>query len=155
MNDTDFGFSDAFEDFVDELTNDKANDKAKLQHRQSRRLRSMWELIKTRAVLIGLLFLLQGCGARYHLNRAIAKDPRILDSVVLKVDTLIITQKEEVRDTLILQKIDTITLERNGIRIDLRRVYDTIEVDVQCPSDTIRISKEIRVPQSCLSGKEL
>jgi len=107
----------------------------------------MWELIKTRAVLIGLLFLLQGCGARYHLNRAIAKDPQILDSVVLKVDTLIITQKEEVRDTLILQKIDTITLERNGIRIDLRRVYDTIEVDVQCPSDTIRISKEIRVPQ--------
>ena len=107
----------------------------------------MWELIKRGAVLIGLLFLLQGCGAKWHLNRAIAKDPTILDSVVLKVDTLIITQKEEVRDTLILQKIDTITLERNGIRIDLRRVYDTIEVDVQCPSDTIRISKEIRVPQ--------
>jgi len=107
----------------------------------------MWELIKRGAVLIGLLFLLQGCGARYHLNRAIAKDPTILDSVVLKVDTLIITQKEEVRDTLILQKIDTITLERNGIRIDLRRVYDTIEVDVQCPSDTIRIQKEIKVPQ--------
>jgi len=107
----------------------------------------MWELIKRGAVLIGLLFLLQGCGAKYHLNRAIAKDPTILDSVVLKVDTLIITQKEEVRDTLILQKIDTITLERNGIRIDLRRVYDTIEVDVQCPSDTIRIQKEIRVPQ--------
>jgi len=107
----------------------------------------MWELIKRGAVLIGLLFLLQGCGAKYYLNRAIAKDPTILDSVVLKVDTLIITQKEEVRDTLILQKIDTITLERNGIRIDLRRVYDTIEVDVQCPSDTIRIQKEIRVPQ--------
>ena len=107
----------------------------------------MWELIKKGAVLIGLLFLLQGCGAKYYLNRAIAKDPTILDSVILKVDTLIITQKEEVRDTLILQKIDTITLERNGIRIDLRRVYDTIEVDVQCPSDTIRISKEIKVPQ--------
>lgn len=28
MNDTDFGFADGFEDFVDELTNDKANDKA-------------------------------------------------------------------------------------------------------------------------------
>jgi hypothetical protein len=103
----------------------------------------MW--IVTRAVLIGLLF--WSCGAKYHLNRAIAKDPQILDSVALKVDTLIITQKEEVRDTLILEKIDTITLERNGIRIDLRRVYDTIEVDVECPSDTIRIQKEIRVPQ--------
>jgi hypothetical protein len=103
----------------------------------------MWIVI--RAVLIGLLF--WSCGAKYHLNRAIAKDPQILDSVALKVDTLIITQKEEVRDTLILEKIDTITLERNGIRIDLRRVYDTIEVDVECPSDTIRIQKEIRVPQ--------
>jgi len=103
----------------------------------------MW--IVTRAVLIGLLF--WSCGAKYHLNRAIAKDPQILDSVALKVDTLIITQKEAVRDTLILEKIDTITLERNGIRIDLRRVYDTIEVDVECPSDTIRIQKEIKVPQ--------
>ena len=106
----------------------------------------MWEL-KRGAVLIGLLFLLQGCGAKWHLNRAIAKDPTILDSVVLKVDTLIITQKEAVRDTLILQKIDTLTLERNGIRIDLRRFYDTIEVDIECPADTIRIQKEIRVPQ--------
>ena len=109
-------------------------------------MRSMWEL-KKGAVLIGLLFLLQGCGAKWHLNRAIAKDPTILDSVVLKVDTLIITQKEAVRDTLILERIDTLTLERNGIRIDLRRFYDTIEVDIECPSDTIRIQKEIRVPQ--------
>tara|TARA_B110000285_G_scaffold211099_1_gene253494 strand:- start:1261 stop:1680 length:420 start_codon:yes stop_codon:yes gene_type:complete len=113
----------------------------------------MWKLIKRGAVLIGLLFLAQGCGAKYYLDRAIAKDPKILDSIVLKVDTIIITQKEEIRDTLILQKIDTITLERNGIRIDLRRVYDTIEVDVQCPSDTIRISKEIKVPQLIYQDK--
>ena len=106
----------------------------------------MWEL-KRGAVLIGLLFLLQGCGAKWHLNRAIAKDPTILDSVVLKVDTLIITQKEAVRDTLILQKIDTLRIIKEGIRIDLRRLYDTIEVDIECPADTIRIQKEIRVPQ--------
>lgn len=107
-----------------------------------------WVSAILRAVLItGLLFLTQGCGAKYHLNRAIAKDPTILDSVVLKVDTIVVTQKEAVRDTLILERIDTLTLERNGIRIDLRRFYDTIEVDVECPPDTIRISKEIRVPQ--------
>ena len=107
----------------------------------------MWELIKRGAVLIGLLFLLQGCGAKWHLNRAIAKDPTILDSVVLKVDTLIITQKEAVRDTLILERIDTLRIIKEGIRIDLRRFYDTIEVDIECPADTIRIQKEIRVPQ--------
>ena len=109
-------------------------------------MRSMWEL-KKGAVLIGLLFLLQGCGAKWHLNRAIAKDPTILDSVVLKVDTLIITQKEAVRDTLILERIDTLRIIKEGIRIDLRRFYDTIEVDIECPADTIRIQKEIRVPQ--------
>lgn len=109
-------------------------------------MRSMWEL-RRGAVLIGLLFLLQGCGAKWHLNRAIAKDPTILDSVVLKVDTLIITQKEAVRDTLILERIDTLRIIKEGIRIDLRRSYDTIEVDIECPADTIRIQKEIRVPQ--------
>lgn len=109
-------------------------------------MRSMWEL-KRGAVLIGLLFLLQGCGAKWHLNRAIAKDPTILDSVVLKVDTLIITQKEAVIDTLILERIDTLRIIKEGIRIDLRRFYDTIEVDIECPADTIRIQKEIRVPQ--------
>lgn len=107
----------------------------------------MWELIKRGAVLIGLLFLAQGCGAKYHLRRAIAKDPTILESVVVKVDTIIITQKEEIRDTLILQEIDTIRIIKEGIRIDLRRFYDTIEVDIECPADTIRIQKEIRVPQ--------
>mgnify|MGYP000388967360 FL=1 len=106
----------------------------------------MWEL-RRGAVLIGLLFLLQGCGAKWHLNRAIAKDPTILDSVVLKVDTLIITQKEAVRDTLILERIDTLRIIKEGIRIDLRRFYDTIEVDIECPADTIRIQKEIRVHQ--------
>ena len=114
----------------------------------------MWELIKTRAVLIGLLFLLQGCGARFYLNRAIAKDPTILDSVVVKVDTVIITQKQVVRDTLVLKSIDTLRLIQKGVRIDIRRSYDTIQVDVECPSDTIRISKEVRVPQVIYREKE-
>lgn len=97
------------------------------------------------AGVITLLF--QSCGAKYHLNRAIAKDPNILDSVVLRLDTIVITQKEEIRDTLILQERDTIKIVKEGIRIDLRRFYDTIEVDVECPPDTIRIQKEIKVPQ--------
>jgi hypothetical protein len=114
----------------------------------------MWELIKRGAVLIGLLFLLQGCGARFYLNRAIAKDPTILDSVVVKVDTVIITQKQVVRDTLVLKSIDTLRLIQKGVRIDIRRSYDTIRVDVECPSDTIRISKQVRVPQVIYREKE-
>lgn len=108
-----------------------------------------------RVIGAGLItLLLPSCGAKYHLKRAIAKDPTILDSVVLKLDTMVITQKEVVRDTLILERIDTLTLERNGVRIDLRRFYDTIEVDVECPPDTITISKEIKVPQVVYQEKK-
>ncbi len=107
------------------------------------------------AVLIGLLFLAQGCGAKWHLNRAIAKDPTILDSVVLKVDTMIITENKSIRDTIILQEYDTITLERNAVRVKIQRINDTIRIDAECLSDTIRIQEEIRVPQIIYQEKKI
>jgi hypothetical protein len=107
-----------------------------------------WVSVITQAVLaIGLLFLTTGCGARYHLKRAIAKDPTILESVAVKVDTMVITENKAVHDTLILQQYDTIKIERNGLRIKINRVYDTIMVDAECLPDTIRIQKVVNVPQ--------
>lgn len=97
------------------------------------------------AGLITLLFV--SCGAKFHLNRAIAKDPTILDSVAVKVDTIIITENKALRDTLILQRVDTITLERNSVRVRLKRSYDTITVEAECLPDTIRIEKVVKVPQ--------
>ena len=58
------------------------------------------------AGIITLLFV--SCGAKYHLSRAIAKDPTILEQVAVKVDTTIITENKALRDTLILKSIDTI-----------------------------------------------
>jgi hypothetical protein len=97
------------------------------------------------AGIITLLF--SACGVKYHLNRAIAKDPQILDSVALKVDTIVVTENKALRDTIILQEYDTITLERNSVRIKLNRLYDTLRVEAECLPDTIRIRKEIKVPQ--------
>jgi hypothetical protein len=101
-----------------------------------------------RTIGAGLItLLLVSCGAKYHLNRAIAKDPTILDSVAVKVDTVIITENKALRDTLILQRIDTITLERNSVRVRLKRSYDTITIEAECLPDTIRIEKVVKVPQ--------
>ena len=97
--------------------------------------------------LISVMLLLQSCGAKYHLNRAIAKDPDILKSVVVKVDTTIVTEYKAIRDTLVLQRHDTITIERNAVRIKIRRIHDTIQVDAECLPDTIRIQKVVEVPQ--------
>ena len=101
-----------------------------------------------RTIGAGLItLLLVSCGAKYHLKRAIAKDPTILDSVAVKVDTVIITENKSLRDTLILQRIDTITLERNSVRVRLKRSYDTITVEAECLPDTIRVEKTVKVPQ--------
>jgi len=115
-----------------------------------------WVSAVVRAVLIvGLLFLAQGCGAKYHLNRAIAKDPTILESVAVKLDTTIITENKAIRDTLILQRIDTITLERNAVRVKIKRIHDTIQIDAECLPDTIRIQKVVEVPQVVYEEKKI
>ena len=102
-------------------------------------MRSVW--------IVSAMLLLQSCGAKYHLNRAIAKDPDILNSVVVKVDTTIITENKAIRDTLILERHDTITIERNAVRVQIKRINDTIVVDAECLPDTIRIQKVVEVPQ--------
>ena len=107
----------------------------------------MWQLIKTRAVLIGLLFLLQGCGAKWHLRRAVAKDPTILEQVAVKVDTTIVTEIKAIHDTLVLKQYDTIEIQRNGVRVQINRLYDTIQVTAECLPDTIRVTHELLVPQ--------
>lgn len=110
-------------------------------------MRSLW--------LISVVFLLQSCGAKYHLSRAIAKDPTILESVAVKVDTTIITENKAIRDTLILQRVDTLTIERNAVRVKIRRIHDTIQIDAECLPDTIRIQKVVEVPQVVYEEKKI
>ena len=114
----------------------------------------MWELIKKGAVLIGLLFLLQGCGAKWHLRRAVAKDPTILEQVAVKVDTIVVTEIKAVHDTLVLNQYDTIEIERNGVRIQLKRIHDTIQVTAECLPDTIQVTQVVKVPQVVYKEKE-
>jgi hypothetical protein len=107
----------------------------------------MWGVVKTRAVLIGLLFLTQGCGAKWHLKRAVAKDPTIVEQVAVKLDTIVVTEIKAVHDTLVLSQYDTIEVERNGVRVQLMRIHDTIQVTAECLPDTIQVTQVVKVPQ--------
>ena len=109
-----------------------------MQHRQSR-LRGLW--------IVSVALLLQGCGAQWHLKRAIAKDPKIVQERSIKIDTVLITEEKTVRDTIVLKRTDTTRIERNGVRIEIRRIHDTIQINAQCLPDTIRLVKEISVPK--------
>lgn len=110
----------------------------------------MWVVI--RAVLIGLLF--WSCGAKWHLKRAIAKDPTIVEQAVVKLDTIVVTEIKAVHDTLVLNQYDTIEIERNGVRIQLNRLYDTIQVTAECLPDTIQVTQVVKVPQVVYKEKE-
>jgi len=110
------------------------------------RMRGLW--------LISIALLLQSCGAQWHLKRAIAKDPTIAQERSIKIDTVLITEEKTVRDTIVLKRIDTTRIERKGVRIEIRRIHDTIQINAQCLPDTIRLVKEISVPKIVYKEKK-
>ena len=111
------------------------------------RMRFVW--------LVGLSLAVQSCGASWHLRRAIAKDPTILAQAVVRVDTTVVTDEIKVVDTLVVR--DTITREivREGVKIKVKRVHDTIRVDVVCPPDTVRVVAEVPVEQVVIREKAM
>ena len=105
--------------------------------------------------LVGLSLFVQSCGASWHLKRAIAKDPTILADAIVRVDTTVVTQSIRAVDTLVVR--DTITREivREGVQIKVKRIHDTIRVDVVCPPDTVRVVAEVPVEQVVIREKPL
>lgn len=111
------------------------------------RMRFVW------IVIVALV--VQSCGASWHLKRAIAKDPTILADAIVRVDTTVVTQSIRAVDTLVVR--DTITREivREGVQIKVKRIHDTIRVDVVCPPDTVRVVAEVPVEQVVIREKPL
>lgn len=98
------------------------------------------------SIFIVIVMLLSSCSADWHLRKAISKDPTILiqPKAITLIDT--ITVSEIRRDTLLLPSIDTLTIEKERLRIQIKRVNDTIRITGECLTDTIIVTKEIELP---------
>lgn len=97
-------------------------------------------------ITLCLLALLSGCSADWHLRKAIKADPTILlqPKAITLIDTVV---TQEVRhDTLLLPVHDTLTIQKERLRIQIKRVNDTIRITGECLTDTIIITKEIELP---------
>jgi hypothetical protein len=105
-------------------------------------MRSLWKL----KVVIGAL-MLTSCGAQYHLKRAIAKDPSIVQKEAIKLDTVIITEIKTVRDSVVIKGDTSMVFVNKGVRTQIKVVRDTFMIQTTCPPDTIHIEKEIYVPK--------
>ena len=106
-------------------------------------------------VIVTILAMLASCSATWHLKRAIAKDPTIANDTIIRVDTSVVTESIRAVDTLVVT--DTITREivREGVQIKVKRIHDTIRVDVVCPPDTIRVVAEVPVERVIYEQKPL
>ena len=106
------------------------------------------DIIKVLAIIsLICLIALTSCSASFHLRRAIEKDPTIIQpEIVQVVDTVIITPSERTETTFVALPIDTITIEKERLRIKIRRIHDTLRVEGECRSDTITITETIELP---------
>ena len=101
----------------------------------------------TRNIFLALVVLLTSCSSSWHLKQAIKKDPSILKDSIVQIDTLLISQEVRFTDTLRIETLDTIRIEKERLRIEIMRVKDTFFIDAICEADTIRLVEEIKVPQ--------
>ena len=104
--------------------------------------------------LLTISVLLSSCGAQWHLKKAIKKDPSILKSDTVVVTDTIVTAPVSVRDTVTLQKRDTITITKDRLKVNIVRSFDTIMVDAICESDTIVQVIEVPVPSLVMKDSD-
>ena len=106
------------------------------------------DIIKVLILIMAICILsLTSCSANWHLKRAIAKDPSIIQPPEVEiVDTTIVIEEIRAETTFVSLPMDTITIEKERLRIKIKRIHDTLVVDGMCMTDTIRIVEEVELP---------
>lgn len=94
--------------------------------------------------------------ANRKLEKVVSKYPELLkkDTASVVYDTLIITKPSKL-DTILSFNFDTITLEKDKLRLKLIRTTDTLIVNAECLPDTIRIETVVEVPFNKVQSVEL
>jgi hypothetical protein len=96
----------------------------------------------TKAIII----LLTGCSAEYHLKKAIKKNPAMAQISVYGIDTVFVRDSVTITDTFTTKTIDTLTIEKDGVKTIVYRNHDVIRVQTIVKADTIRYTKTIQLP---------
>jgi len=96
--------------------------------------------------LLPFLILLSSCSAQWHIKKAIAKDPSIfLNNKAIVLRDTVYTNSIRV-DTLERFIGDTITIEKERLRIQIKRIHDTLRIVGECRADTIEVVREVQLP---------
>jgi len=97
----------------------------------------------TKAIMI---LMMSGCSAEYHLKQAIKKNPAMAQISVYGIDTMFVRDSVTITDTFTTKTIDTLTIEKDGVKTIVYRNHDVIRVQTIVKADTIRYTKTIQLP---------
>jgi len=100
----------------------------------------------TKAKIIAIMIFFTGCSAEWHLKQAIKKNPAMAQTSTHTIDTLFVRDSVTFTDTFTTQTIDTITLEKEGVKTIVYRNHDIIRIKTMVKADTIRYTKTITMP---------
>jgi hypothetical protein len=98
----------------------------------------------TKAIII--LVMSTGCSSQWHLKKAIQKNPSLITTSTHTIDTLFVRDSVTITDTFTTKTIDTITIEKDGVKTIVYRNHDVIRVHTIVKADTIRFTKTIQLP---------
>jgi hypothetical protein len=98
----------------------------------------------TKAIII--LVMSTGCSSEWHLKKAIQKNPAMAQTTTHTIDTLFVSDSVTITDTFTTKTIDTITIEKDGVKTIVYRNHDVIRVHTVVKADTIRYTKTITMP---------
>lgn len=98
----------------------------------------------TKSILI--IIFLTGCSSQWHLQQAIKKNPSLITTSTHTIDTMFVSDSVTITDTFTTKSIDTITIEKDGVRTIVYRNHDIIRIKTVVKADTIRFTKTITLP---------
>lgn len=110
------------------------------------RVRIKFTLLEQTTKILLVLVLFSSCSANWHLRRAIAKDPTILESKTITLVDTIHTDPVTRYDTIHLLEMDTVEVITDSISYRIIRQRDSFWVKVTVPPDTIIKTKEVQLP---------
>jgi hypothetical protein len=100
--------------------------------------------------LIVLVLFLSSCSAQWHLQKAIEKNPNLLQVHEIILDTLIVTDSFYSIDSFTLNEIDTFISDTGKIKITIYRYKDRFTIKQEVKRDTIHFTKTIKCPPSVI-----
>ena len=91
-------------------------------------------------IILAASLALGSCSAEYHLRQAVKKGANVWQT---KWDTTIVTKERNLWDTLTINNVDTVVVQKDNIRIKVIRNFDTIRLQATCLPDTVQVTKYI------------